>query len=986
MKVKINLKKIMVFALFLMPCWQMAFGGKPANSTQLLKAKSIFNSPDWVFRENKGQLCDENHSQLNDIKYYGRQGSVNVYCKAGIISFVFTKAEHDDNVSEATGQQKTSSLEKSGKENIKPSKVTAFRAELQLLKANLNAEITPSGKQEYYENYYTSGDANRGITNVHTYNTITYKNIYRDIDMVLEAKPNGIEYSFIIHPGGDPTDIQLQWNGLDKIKALENGGIQYELPAPTFTETAPATYQNDKSIASSFMQSGRRISFKVANYDRNKDLVIDPGISWGTYYGGDLEDEATAITVDANKNVYVTGWTTSTANIATSGAYQTTISGSAYYGDAFVAKFSPKGDSLLWGTYYGGTNGASSAGIATDANSNVYITGNTSSSDGIATSGAYKTSITGSGNIYIAKFASTGSLSWGTYYGGGNYDNASGITVDRKDNVSITGFTKSTSGIATSGGYLTTLKANIAAFIAKFNSSGDSLLWGTYFGQTSFNYGYGISADANNNIYITGKAGSASGIATAGAYQTHIGNYFLAFTAKFLSSGKLDWGTYYGGNQTATGYGITTDANSNVYITGNTTSTDSIATSGAYQTSFGGKSLNDLGDAFVAKFDSSGSSLLWGTYYGGSSDDGANGIALDSKNNVWITGATYSSNGIATSGAYQTSNIYFNGTGFIAKFNSSGSSLLYGTYFGTGSGIVADADDNIYVTGNTQSTSGIATSGTYQSSYNGDIDAFVAKFDTLNCSTPANNAGSPQSLCSGYSTTLGASATNGHTYSWTSTPAGFSSTLSNPLVNPSVTTTYTLTETVTSGGCSASYSVVVTLIPSPNDSFTIGQSNTTVNCTPKNTGYSYYIWNFGDGNTSYVTKPSHTYSSNGSYWISLTVVDDISHCQASDSQMVTISTTGINTKGDNNISLLVSPNPFTHSANIQYTINRNSPVSASIYDANGKEVALLCDETQPPGKYEYIFDATKYNVAPGVYFLKMTVDGTVIGRKIVRVE
>ena len=163
---------------------------------------------------------------LNDILFYGKQSGVNIYCKPGMISFVFIKEEQEDKVSEATGKPEINPMGKFGKDKPKPSKVYAERAELELLNANLHAVITATDQQEYYENFYTTGDADHGIT-VHTFKTITYHNIYSNIDLILHAKAKGMKYEFIVRPGGNVADIQMQWNGLENIKSLENGGISY---------------------------------------------------------------------------------------------------------------------------------------------------------------------------------------------------------------------------------------------------------------------------------------------------------------------------------------------------------------------------------------------------------------------------------------------------------------------------------------------------------------------------------------------------------------------------------------------------------------------------------------------------------------------------------------------------------------------------------------------------------------------------------------
>ena len=840
-----RIKKMLLLAMVAVFCLfgYKTYAGKPVAgskaSSQSLPGcavqTGILNGPDWSFRENKGQLMDENHKPLNDIPFCGRQGGVNIYCKAGEISFVFAKAENDDKVSEATGKLSESGLQDKKTINKdgfrKPdgqSTISLARADLVLLGSNPTAAITATDQQAYYENYYTTGDADHGITNVHTYKTITYTNIYPNIDMVLEAKPNSMEYSFIVHPGGNVDDIQLQWNGLDNIKELENGGIEYQLPvasvgvgftparveragaspAHAFTETTPISYQQltidnqQSTIPSTLTRHGSRLSFSVGKYDKTKTLVIDPTLSWGTYYGS-ANAFGQGITTDVHNDVYVTGYTASTTGIATSGAYQTTLAGGD---DVFVAKFSFAG-SLYWGTYYGGSGFDEGNGITADDSNYIYITGTTESTNGIATSGAHETSFSGYDDAFVAKFNLGGSLLWGTYYGGAGQEIGNGITHDDSNKIYITGFTESTKGIATSGAYKTIFSGYFDAFVAKFNSWG-SLSWGTYYGGSGDDEGYGITADQNNNdIYITGYTQSTTSIATSGGYQTTYSGYDDAFVVKFTSRGSLSWGTYYGGIGNDRGYGITTDNNNNVYITGYSGSGIGIATFGAYQTSLSGNF-----DAFIAKFTSLGS-LSWGTYYGGAGNEEGYGITADPTNNLYITGITQSFSGIATTGAYQT-RLGGDYDVYIAKFTSLGG-LSWGTYYGGGNpdygqGIAANANDNVYVTGFTGSNdTNIATIGAYQTSFGGGTFApFVAKFS--DCIAPFANAGHPQTIDSGNSATIGAAAVSGNSYSWQSSPSGFSDTIANPTVYPTITTTYFLTES-TPAQCSHANSVVITV-------------------------------------------------------------------------------------------------------------------------------------------------------------------------------
>ncbi len=450
-------------------------------------------------------------------------------------------------------------------------------------------------------------------------------------------------------------------------------------------------------------------------------------LQWATYFGGDSAVTGTSgyfgtageCVADTSGNIYLSGYTYSLSGIATSGAYQT--SGDSVNGDAFLAKFNSAGK-LLWATYLGGKGFDDADGVVIDRSGNVYISGTTSSTSGIATTGAYQTSGDSTWDAaFLAKFSPTGNLLWATYFG--DSDDVFGMTIDTSGNAFISGFTSSAYGIATKGAYQITGTANGDAFLAKFNPSG-SLLWATYYGGNGGGYSNAVTTDISGNVYMTGATSSDSGVATSGAYQTTRNNSSDVFLAKFSASGSLIWGTYYEGYW---GNGIATDLHGNIYITGLVYSSSGLATSGAYQVT--GDSIN--GSAFLAKFNPSGG-LLWATYYGGTGSTFGEGIATDVYGNVYLSDYTASRTGIATAGAFLTSN-----TGgyeaYLAKFNPSGN-LAWGTYYGGNRAVYSQCvtvgdSDNIYISGVTNSISGIATSGTYQTSGNeAQGDAFLAKF------------------------------------------------------------------------------------------------------------------------------------------------------------------------------------------------------------------------------------------------------------------
>jgi hypothetical protein len=459
--------------------------------------------------------------------------------------------------------------------------------------------------------------------------------------------------------------------------------------------------------------------------------------AWGTYYTGtgqvwpNGEERGNSCITDAAGNVYMVGFTSSNSDIATAGAHQTVYAGGPIvFGtggyDAFLVKFNSSGV-RQWATYYGGSQDDMGISCAVDASGNVYMIGSTSSTSGIATAGAHETTIN---DGFLVKFNSNGVRQWGTYFEG----NGNACTTDASGNIYIVGLTNSTSGIATAGAHQTVMSGSGDAFLVKFNSSGVKQ-WGTYFGgsytlASGMEKGLSCATDALGNVYMVGQTPSTSGIATTGAHQTIYGGGSCdAFLVKFNSSGVMQWGTYYGGAGVDIGYSCATDATGNVYLAGDTQqeflpASSGMTTIGAHQSAYGG----GYSDGFLVKFDSNGL-RQWGTYYGGSLLDVSFSCATDASGNVYMSGNTQSSAGIATSGAHQTTL----NDAFLVSFNSSGVRQS-GTYYGGIKNVcTSDASGNVYMTGYTQSNSGIATAGAHQTANgnNGYSDAFLVKFSGI---------------------------------------------------------------------------------------------------------------------------------------------------------------------------------------------------------------------------------------------------------------
>jgi hypothetical protein len=322
-------------------------------------------------------------------------------------------------------------------------------------------------------------------------------------------------------------------------------------------------------------------------------------------------------------------------------------------------------------------------------------------------------------------------LIYSTYIGGSGFDIGVDIAVDNSGNAYITGYTSSTNYVITPGSFQTTNGGSIDVFVTKLNSTGTGLIYSTYIGGSGNDECRAIAIDGSGNAYITGFTNSNNYDITPGAFQTIIEGGREVFVTKLNSTGTgLIYSTFIGGSHEDFGYDIAIDGSDNAYVTGTTYSSDYDTTPGAFQTTNGGNY-----DVFVTKLNSTGNTLIYSTYIGGSANDIGNDIAIDGSGNAYITGITASTDYDITPGAFQTT--YGGGTNdvFVTKLNSTGTGLIYSTYIG-GSGIdegysiAIDGSGNAYITGNTASTNYDITTGAFQTANGGSGDVFVSKLNS----------------------------------------------------------------------------------------------------------------------------------------------------------------------------------------------------------------------------------------------------------------
>ncbi|MGC1371466.1 MAG: SBBP repeat-containing protein, partial [Candidatus Sulfotelmatobacter sp.] len=632
-------------------------------------------------------------------------------------------------------------------------------------------------------------DPSKWRSHVPLYSRVNYQDVYPGVTLVFHGEGRQLEFDLVAAPETSVAPIALQFTGTRemKIKTDDFGNLHIPSAAGDVVLHKPFAYQWQNGVqtpvrAQFALHAGNRVGFALGDYDRSRELVIDPSltISYATYLGGLEEDDGYAIAVDSSGNAYVTGQTESTNFPVVGGLAITNPSATP---EVFIAKIAPTGASLVYSTYVGGTdmNASSGNAIAVDAAGDAFVTGGTASTTFPVTAGVlqglYKTGATS--NAFVLKLNPAGSaLIYSTYLGGTVGDAAYGIAADASGNAYLGGLTSSTD--FPTFPTLNPLQACAgvdSGFVTKLNSTGSALVYSTCLnlGGAINDRVNAIAIDSTGNAYVTGAASSASFHTTAGAFQTQCGtdgtcNGGLAdaFVTVINSAGNgYVYSTFLGGSSTDVGDSIAVDSSFNAYVTGSTESSD-FPVKAAYQNVYGGST-----DAFVTKLDPTGSALMYSTYLGGAQFDQGGGIAVDSGGNAYVTGLTGSS-------PFPTANpiqalLAGGNDAFVTEFNPAGSKLQFSTYLGgsadentgtNGAIAVNPFGGDIYVTGNTASTdfpvfSPYTSPAPGGGTYGGSTDAFVADYAQPSFSVAATT---PAAVAPGSSTTSTVTLTSLHGY------------------------------------------------------------------------------------------------------------------------------------------------------------------------------------------------------------------------------
>ncbi len=690
-----------------------------------------------AFEANQGQSDPQ-------VKYMARGNGYTLFLTANDAVF----AVHSTSGSPSTALSKFHTPKSAP---VLPREEKSAAIHMQLVGGNSRAEIAAGSVLPGVTNYYIGNDPSKWQQGIKQYSGVTYREVYPGVNVAYHGQQRQLEFDFVVAPKASPAPINLAFNGASKISTDGDGNLVLSSSAGDVLLHKPVAYQEKDGqrqlVDVAFRQtSASHVGFALGSYDHSRELVIDPALNYATYLGGASEDEVFGISVDTANNVFVTGETNSTSGFPGGNA----ASGNGF--DVFVSSISSSG-SLTYTTIVGGSGNDAGLAIASDSSGATYVTGITESSNFPASANAPETQKINSGNCttlkkssqpctdaFAFKLDATGSLAngWCTYIGGNNDNDGYAIALDGSGNVWVAGDTFSSSFYP--------------------NSHATTVLYST------FNAGVTLSPPADDGFVVeVNAAGTAFGFST-----------------------------YLGGSFSDQANAIAVDGSGNVYVAGETASTDFPTAGSPYKSTCGSDGACNAHsgqvfyDAFVTKITAGGSGLTYSTYIGGSSDDYAFALAIDGSGHAYITGETTDDDTSTTpavqypttTGAFGTTyNASATANAFVTEFNTAGSALVYSTLLGGsvqdfGGGIAVDSSGDAYVTGVTGSPDFPTTSNAFQTQLNGNgsttnTDAFVTQVvaggATLGLSSYLGGSGSENANASG---SVGVVALDGSNNIW----------------------------------------------------------------------------------------------------------------------------------------------------------------------------------------------------------------------------
>lgn len=623
-------------------------------------------------------------------------------------------------------------------------------------------------RSSWYLNYFIGNDPARWKTNVYGVEEITFREIYSKIDLALKFQDNVPRYDFIVKPGGNISQIKIRFHGADVV-GTDGKNIRLSTRFGEIINGNLFAYQVENGVFAEveckFVQiSGNQFSFEVGEYDRNKELIIDP-IVIQSYFGGNANDEFIDVVEVSTGILVATGWTESANFPTTPGIYDVDYNDAR---DVFVSKFDVTGSKreLIFSTFLGGGATDYPVGVSVGETGSIYVAGSTNSLDfplyqsiGVSINGGY--------DVFITKLTSDGkNLVYSTYIGGNKDDIATAAKLATDKGVFVTGYTTSTNFPVTGGAYQSKLKGKEDIFILKLSSSGKTIDQATYIGGSDDDRAYAMAVSISNTAFIVGatksgdfpmvpyRTGFGGRILDSPYDRTYNGGWDVA-VIKFLGEGgKVDYSTFFGGSADDIGRAVTFTTDQRIIFAGETYK-ESIPTpsfpisNNAYQATHKGNA-----DVFIASLsniiegkDQWGNTtrrqdLVFSTFMGGSGNEYPASINIFPGNQTLIiSGYTNSANFPIVNnpsgrriGKYDL---------FYVNMSLDGSSVLFSDLYGTSDDDSTKAffkadNGDYYFAATTNSRNMTQIYPLQGAAYSGANDGLLIKYSTtdLNIESP----------------------------------------------------------------------------------------------------------------------------------------------------------------------------------------------------------------------------------------------------------
>lgn len=801
-----------------------------------------------------------------------------------------------------------------------------------MLNARPNPEISGGKPQQHYYNYYLGSDTSRWKSFIYPNLVVDYKGVYEGIDLHVASEGSSIKYDFIVSAGANTDDIQLSFDGVDKLE-IKDGNLSITTSVGAVQEMAPYAYQyingERKTVPCKYRLKNNVLTYDFTRgYDKNHTLIIDPQIIFTTFTGSTLDNWGFTATYDNQGNFYAggivggatgggsTGYPRTIGPMTHAGGDGADSNGAAIPSDMGITKFNPTGTTNVYSTYLGGISQDQPHSMVTDNQGNLYIAGRTYSQDfPIAGTGSTHN---GRSDIIVVKLNANGTLNASRFVGGSaddgvnissvfgtihslkhSYadDSRSEILLDNAGNVYVASCSKSGNFpmVNATKNNLTGVQDGV---VFKLNNNLTSMLWSTYIGGNSVDAAYVLALNkSESSVYVSGGTASANFTGNGGLWNTYQGGSADGFIQKYENGGAyaLQRATLIGRGGYDQCFGIQVDDENNVYVTGQTLGGAFPVTPGVY--------TNPNSSQFVMKLDSNLSTNIYSTVYGSGTSATTNitpvAFLVDTCQNVYISGwgGTVANNGGNTNGMPTylglqppiPNNIVSTNTDgndfYFIVLSRNAAALLFAAYYG-GNGL-----------------------GEH-------VDGGTSRFD--------KNGVVYQAICGGCG---GSSAVP-------MMPNVFSTTNPGPNCN-----LLALKIAFNLGSVDANIAV------QPHTSVCLGEPFNF--SSAGSTNATNFSWDFGDGNNTTTPNPTYTYATGGTFQVRLIAMNP-NACKVSDTAFVTVRVDTNSIEADFDVVQTDSCEPY-----IATFTNKSKAQAGTTYTWQFGDGKTFNGANPPPHEYDY---------------------------------